>query len=189
MPRPPLLPTIDWRELNSQGSCFEEWLDAAEMPEHAAKMRVAVDRQHLEPMTRSVLAHLSRDVHVIAFAEDWCGDVVRHVPVLQAMQSIAPRLRVRYLSREQAPDAFVRFLTNGGEAVPKFIFLSADWVECGNWGPMPDADRLVIARGKACNNVKAARELVAASYASDKSRQRVVEELLDRIIVCAAEQP
>ncbi len=124
------------------------------------------------------LAALPRSVHVVAIAEDWCGDVVRHVPVLQRMAEAATRLKVRYISREQHPEVFVRFLTNGGEAIPKFIFLSDAFVECGSWGPMPDACRELIARGKACGDVAAARRKVAAHYEQDSTRREVVEELV-----------
>jgi hypothetical protein len=82
----------------------------------------------------------------------------------------------------------VRFLTNGGEAIPKFIFLSDRFVECGNWGPMPAADRVLIARGKACGDVGAARKKVALSYQMDVDRRIVVEELVEliHIAVCAS---
>ena len=71
-----------------------------------------------------------------------------------------------------------RPLTNGGEAIPKFIFLSDQFVECGNWGPMPSADRVLIARGKACGDVGAARKKTAQSYQMDAGRRIVVEDLL-----------
>lgn len=188
MPRPPILPTIDWKDIHARGLEFEEWLAQAENEEHREKMRAGVERQHVEITAQAMLEALGRDVYVVAFAEDWCGDVVRHVPVLEALRRSAPRLHVRYLSREQAPEAFARFLTNGGEAVPKFVFLSQDWVECGNWGPMPDDDREWISRGKACGDVKTAREKVSASYEMDKGRQKVVRELLGRIEIASAEQ-
>lgn len=189
MPRPPILPTLDWSHIHGLGRDFETWVAAAEKQEHAEKMRASVARQHLEATTVAALAGLTRDVNVVAFAEDWCGDVVRHVPVLQAMALVTPRLRVRYLEREEAPNTFVRFLTNGGEAIPKFVFLSSDWIECGNWGPMPDADRRLIARGKACQDLPGARERVSASYAADKGRHTVVSELLECIMVASAEIP
>jgi hypothetical protein len=49
----------------------------------------------------------------------------------------APNLHVRYITREQRKDVLVRFLTNGGDAIPGFTCLSDQFVECGNWGPCP----------------------------------------------------
>ena len=71
-----------------------------------------------------------------------------------------------------------RFLTNGGEAIPKFVFLSEDYVECGNWGPMPEECRRLIARGKACGDVPAARKKVALLYEADPERRVVIDELI-----------
>ena len=126
---------------------------------------------------------------MLAFAEDWCGDVVRHVPVLEKLARSTPKLQVRYCTREEQPKAFLRFLTNGGEAVPRFVFFNHEYVECANWGPMPDALREVISRGKACGDVKAARVITRASYEEDTARGEVVRELLQRIDIAAAEHP
>ena len=189
MPRPPVLPTIDWKNVFDSGRTHEAWIDAAENVEHVEKMQNSIERQRLEPSTVAALRGIDRPVHVVAFAEDWCGDVVRHVPVLERMVRENDRLQVRYVTREEQPEAFARFLTNGGEAVPKFVFLSDEFVECGNWGPMPDDGRALIARGKACGNVPAAREKVAALYKADKDRQMVVRELLGRFTVAGCQAP
>jgi hypothetical protein len=171
------------------GRSYDAWLENAEHPEHVEKMQGAIERQSLDPMTDAALAGIQRPVHVIAFAEDWCGDVVRHVPVLEKMARAASAIEVRYIIRSEHPEVFARFLTNGGEAVPKFVFVSDQFVECGNWGPMPDDGRELIARGKACGDVAAARQKVAALYQADKDRQLVVKELLGRFMTAAAERP
>lgn len=189
MPRPPVLPVVDWNAVFASGRAFDAWIESAEHPEHVEKMRKAIERQHLDAPTTGALRGIDRPVHVIAFAEDWCGDVVRHVPVLERMVHENDRLQVRYVSREEQPEAFARFLTNGGEAVPKFVFTSDQFVECGNWGPMPAQGRELIARGKACGDVPAAREKVAALYAADKDRQVVVRELLAHFMIASCTAP
>src|SRR5690606_3992344 len=127
---------------------YESWLRDGEIPENCQ----TIDQQRkaftLEPHVEGWLGGVSRPVYVLAFAEDWCGDVVRHVPVLQKLADFCPKLTVRYTTRAQQPELFARFLTNGGEAVPKFVFLNESYVETGNWGPMPDECRELIARGK-----------------------------------------
>ena len=188
MPRPPILLTIDWEKILESGADYEGWIASGESPENRARMETLRRELELEPQVTGFLAALPRRVYVVAIAEDWCGDVRRHVPVLQRLAQAAPELEVRYIAREQHPDVLARFLTNGGEAIPKFIFLSDRWVECGNWGPMPAAERILIARGKACGDVGAARALVAQSYQADPGRRVVVEELLAliNIAVCAS---
>lgn len=189
MPRPPMLPTIDWRQVFDSGLRYAQWIAAAENREHAQAMEEQRRSQPLEPHVMGLLGTLPRPVHVIAIAEDWCGDVVRHVPVLEAMADAAPQLRTRYISREQRPDVFSRFLTNGGEAIPKFVFLSDVFNECGNWGPMPSACRELIARGKAAGNVGAARQKVAGLYNADDQKREVVRELLELIDIACTTTP
>jgi hypothetical protein len=189
MPRPPILPALDWASIFTFGQKFVDWLDAAESEQKAAAMQEGLASVRLEPQEEALLQNLARPVNVVAFAEDWCGDVVRHVPVLQALADASDWLQVRYVARAQQPDAFARFLTNGGEAIPKFVFLSDGFVECGHWGPMPDRCRKLIARGKACGDVPAARKKVSALYAADPDRREVIGELLDLTATAAAVAP
>jgi hypothetical protein len=189
MPRPPTIPLIDWKAVFESGQDYPTWIAAADSSEQRDKMETLRQAQQLEPQAAGFLAALPRAVHVIAIAEDWCGDVVRHVPVLQRLAQAAPNLQVRYISRQQWPDVFVRFLTNGGEAIPKFVFLSDAFVECGSWGPMPAPLRELIARGKACGNVAAARKKVSGFYETDGNRRMVVSELLELIDIAVSREP
>lgn len=189
MPRPATLPLIDWKAVFASGLDYAAWLDAAESPEQRAKLEAQHAALQLEAPVTAFLGALPRPLHVVAIAEDWCGDVIRHAPVLQRLAEAAPRMQVRYLRRDQHPDCFARFLTNGGEAIPKFIFLNEAFVECGNWGPMPEACRELIARGKACGDVPAARKKVAALYEADPQRRIVVAELLKLVDIAVCQEP
>lgn len=203
MPMPTLLPDIDWRAIFDAAWDYKAWrvegkdrvdndfLHTYPEDKHE-KLRafLADNRQKLDEtdatfeLPATVISALEvggRTVHVLAIAEDWCPDVVRHVPVLQKMADASPNIAVRYLMRSDHLDVFARYLTTGGEAVPKFIFLSQDFTECGSWGPLPNACREFIARGRACGDGKAAREKVSAAYQADPDRKIVVDELLHEI--------
>lgn len=189
MPRPPVLPMIDWTTVFASGLDYPTWLAAAESAEQRDRIEANRMALGLEPQLAGFLAALPRPVHVVAIAEDWCGDVVRHVPALQRMAEAGPLLRVRFISRQQWPELFARFLTNGGEAIPKFIFLNEALVECGHWGPMPDACRELIARGKACGDVPAARRKVSARYQADPELRTVFAELAHLVAIAACPEP
>ena len=152
-------------------------------------METALKTRMLEPHMAAYLAALPRPVNIIAIAEDWCGDVVRHVPALQQLTEASSSITVRYISRSQHPEVFVRFLTNGGEAIPKFIFLNENFVECGNWGPMPNRCREIIARGKACGDLEAARKKVHAYYEADANLRLVTGELLHLLDIASSRTP
>ena len=189
MPRPANLPLNDWKAVFESGLDYAAWLAAAESAEQRDKLEAQRQALTLDPTVAGFLAALPRPVHVLAIAEDWCGDVVRHAPVLQRMAEAGPQLKVRYISREQHPDVFARFLTHGGEAIPKFIFLSDRFVECGSWGPMPESCRELISRGKACGDVAAARKKVAVRYEQDMARREVVTELLKLVDIAVSREP
>jgi len=189
MPKPPLLPEVDWAGIFERGREFGSWLEHCEHEESRAKMLRDISDLGLRPQQAGFLKSLPNTVHVVAVAEDWCGDVVRHVPVLQCISDVAPKIEVRYISRAADLELFSRFLTNGGEAIPKFIFLNQTFVECGNWGPMPEACRELIARGKACGDVAAARTRVSARYEADPERQEVFRELLALIDIASGTRP
>lgn len=186
MPRPPILPLIDWPEVLARGLDYFAWLATAEKPEHATAIDAARLGLNLPDAAHAALQKLAKPVRVVAIAEPWCGDVRRHVPVLQRLaDASAGRLTVRYVRRDDPSGIFARNLTNGGEAIPRFVFLSSDHVETGTWGPMPAAARALVARGKAANDIPGARKLVTALYNADPGRGDVIAELLERLDVAA----
>ncbi|CAN5348083.1 hypothetical protein BH09SUM1_BH09SUM1_34500 [soil metagenome] len=189
MPRPPVLPPVDYKSIWEKGKSYPQWLAAAESADNAAKMERIRGELTLTESQRAWLGAIPRIVHVIAFAEDWCGDVHRFVPALEALAGVSMKLLVRYVSREEAPEAFKRFLTNGGEAVPKFVFFNENFVECGNWGPMPDACRKLIARGKAAGDVGAARKKTTAICDADAQSHTAIRELMDLIETASCTAP
>ncbi|MDX1973232.1 MAG: thioredoxin family protein [Candidatus Sumerlaeia bacterium] len=185
MPRPPILPTLDWKTIFNSGVDYSTWLAQAENPDHLRQMKEIQAATVVFPQERAFLQALPKHVHLVVIAEDWCGDVVRNVPALEALIQGCGTVHSRYITREQHPQVFARYLTNGGEAIPKIIFLSQEFVETGNWGPMTTQQRLHISRGKAAGNVAAARKIVGALYNADTGRREVVAELLDAIDVAA----
>jgi thiol-disulfide isomerase/thioredoxin len=189
MPRPPVLTQVDWPAVHGSGVEWSQWLDQAESEDNRKAMETILAEQVLDPPQLSLLKGLPRPVHIVAIAEDWCGDVIRHAPVLQRLAQAAPMVKLRFISREQHPDVFIRFLTNGGEAIPKFVFLSDKFVECGNWGPMEEAGRKLISRGKACGDVGAARAKTGKLYEADADRRQVVRELTELIDIAASTAP
>ncbi len=189
MPRPPVLPVLDWKGIFAGGKTWDEWLLNPEFPDHAARMEKAKDELRVPREDYEFLRALPRPVHVVAIAEDWCGDVVRHAPVLEGLAYFAPDMQVRYIRRADHRDVFARFLTNGGEAIPKFVFLNDKFVECGNWGPMQEECRRLIARGKACGDLSAARRKVKELYDADPNCMAVQRELMDLIETATASAP
>jgi thioredoxin family protein len=189
MPRPLLLPVLDWPAVFASALAWEPWLETAEKPEHRESLRQARRELILDEAAGKRIRNLAGKVHVLAIAEAWCGDVRRNAPVLQRLADESNRIEVRYIARADALDVFQRYLTNGGEAIPKFVFFSDRFVETGNWGPMPRAARLLIARGKAAQLHAEARKRVAERYAADTGRVEEISEILAELEIAAATEP
>ncbi|NMO98235.1 thioredoxin family protein [Paenibacillus lemnae] len=87
---------------------------------------------------REFFASLERkdDLRVLILAADWCGDVVRNVPVVfRALETAG--IQTEVLVMEQHLDVMDQFLTFGGRSIPVVIFTNADGDVLDKWGPRP----------------------------------------------------
>lgn len=76
------------------------------------------------------------DVRVLILAADWCGDVVRNVPVVfRVLETAGWKTEVFILEEHQ--DLMDHFLTMGGRSVPVVIFADTGGYVLGHWGPRP----------------------------------------------------
>ena len=189
MPMPNKIPPPDWPAVFSASRDYANWRSIGTNETNQEAMDQMYDDTQVDPAVAARLKDLGRKVNVLALAEDWCPDVVRHVPVLEKMADLAPNLEVKYTTRDDNHDVLVRFLTNGTESVPKFVFFNEDFAQCAMWGPMPHDCRELIQRGRACNDLKAARVKVFHLYQADTTREIVVNELMHCIDIASAIEP
>jgi Thioredoxin len=81
----------------------------------------------------------------ITITEGWCGDASQIVPILESVSKELPMVEHRIMLRDDNLDVMDQFLTNGGRAVPKIIFLEAQSGQVlGSWGPRPAAAQEVM---------------------------------------------
>ena len=189
MPMPITIPIPDWPAIFESANDFDAWIELAGSETNVQAIKYIYDEQEYDAEALEFLKDLRRTVHVLIIAEDWCPDVIRHVPVLQKMTEITDKLKVRYISRTDHPEIFARYLTAGGEAIPKMVFFNHEFIETGEWGPMPRVERRMIARGRAADNIMKAREAVFTAYFDDPSRKAATDELIDEIGIAACDLP
>ena len=177
---------LDLKAIWEAGETWEQWLTHTT----DAKRRDDLDKNFKEvtltPDDIQLLKMIDRPVHVLALAEDWCGDVRRNVPVLSRTVAENPeKLRLRLVDKETKPQLMVRYLTNAAEAIPIIVFLNDQFVEVGFWGPRPAECKRLMARGKAAGKIDIARERIGAFYTNDK-HQSTVRELRGLFTLAAA---
>lgn len=127
------------------------------------------------------------DLRCFILASDWCGDVVRNVPVVFRVLETA-RIPVDVLIMEQHLDVMDQFLTMGGRSIPVVIFTDAEGNVRGKWGPRPAHIQEVMVRFKQEHPdrhaagyeeaLNAARAEIIRRYGEDTEYQKaIVREL------------
>lgn len=90
------------------------------------------------------------DLRCLILAAEWCGDVVRNLPVvLRALEETG--MPVEVLVMEDHLETMDEFLTMGGRAIPVVIFVDTGGFVLGTWGPRPQHVQAVMKAFKAAN--------------------------------------
>ena len=103
--------------------------------------RFAAQEKAYQPDAADVeaLKKLSKPVNVLAIVEDWCGDVVANVPIIERLAKESGKLNVRYAQRDSTP--YIDRYLNRGEfkSIPVFVFLDDNFNELGVFYERPDS--------------------------------------------------
>ncbi|MBB3108507.1 hypothetical protein FHS18_000535 [Paenibacillus phyllosphaerae] len=76
------------------------------------------------------------DLRVLILMADWCGDVVRNVPVVFKALEVTG-IPTEVLVMEEHLDTMDEFLTMGGRSIPIVIIADASGQVLAQWGPRP----------------------------------------------------
>ena len=88
------------------------------------------------------LKSIPKPVHVIALAEDWCGDVIANLPILGRLANESGKLNLRIHLRDQDPGSQImdEHLNKGQfKSIPTVIFLDENFNELGVWVERPES--------------------------------------------------
>ena len=139
---------------------------------------------------RELAAHPAGPAKMLVLGEDWCGDVVRGLPVLARMTETAG-WELRIFPRDQHHDIMNEFLKEGQwMSIPTVVFYTADHRYIYHWIERPQVAEREIAEIEAAiraenpeiNDRDFGRERRArtAARAADWQQATVVE-LIDRL--------
>jgi len=131
------------------------------------------------------------DLRCMILAADWCGDVVRNVPVLfRALEEA--ELPTQVLIMEENLDVMEQFLTMGGRAIPIAIFTDTGGHVLGKWGPRPAHVQAVMVAFKQANpdrnapdydeKIKEARAEMLKQYGEGTAYQSVIVKELRELL-------
>jgi hypothetical protein len=121
--------------------------------------------------------------HLLVLSEDWCGDAVNVVPVLDELASRAKNFDLRMLQRDLNLDLMDTHLTGKSRSIPVVMAFDEQWVERAWWGPRPSALQEWVLSAETQALEKAERyKGIRRWFAVDKGRT-TVSELLTAIEV------
>lgn len=157
---------------------FQEWKAAFVWPSEE-------DREFF-----ASLAHRD-DLRCLIIAADWCGDVVRNVPVvLEALKDT--EIPTEIMIMEEHLDLMDEFLTMGGRSIPVVLFADTGGHVLAKWGPRPKHVQDVMVAFKQQNpdrnapdyedNIKIARAQMLEQYGEGTGYQTVIVKELRELL-------
>jgi hypothetical protein len=131
------------------------------------------------------------DLRCMILMAEWCGDVVKNVPVVfRAME--AASIQTNVLILEDHPEVMDQFLTMGGRAVPIVIITDTGGYVLGQWGPRPKHVQAVMTKFKQENpdreapdyqeKIAVARQEMMQQYGEGKAYQTVILKELRELL-------
>ncbi|MEX2526204.1 MAG: thioredoxin family protein [Gemmatimonadota bacterium] len=135
-------------------------------------------RAKLQPAVTARLGLWSTPWHLVALAEDWCGDAVNVLPWVARLAEGASNVSFRVFSRDGNPDLMDAHLTGGvSRSIPVIIAYDEHFREHGWWGPRPRELQSWV-KGEGQTLTPADRYVqVRRWYARDKGRSTLGELL------------
>lgn len=131
------------------------------------------------------IKNVSHEMIWLILTEGWCGDAAQNIPGIVKIAEHSPRIKVRFLLRDENPDVMDQYLTNGTRSIPKLIALDAVTLdELFIWGPRPVPAHRMVMEAKANNTPHQEYvEQVHKWYAQDKgqSLQQEFSVLIDSL--------
>lgn len=139
---------------------------------------------------RTFFQGFGKGLHCLILAADWCGDVVRNVPVLfRVLEETA--IQTEVLIMEEHLDTMDQFLTMGGRAIPIAIFTDENGNVLGKWGPRPQHVQAIMVAFKQANpdrnapdyeeKIKQARAEMVKQYGEGTGYQQVIVKELKEL--------
>ena len=164
--------------MNKNKEAFQDWYQ-----------RFAWENEETKQFFESI--SFRDDLRCLILAAEWCGDVVRNVPVL--FKALEPTLMpVEVMIMEQHTELMDQFLTMGGRAIPVAIIADTGGFVLGTWGPRPKHVQAVMATFKQQNpdreaadyneKIAVAREEMGRQYGEGTGYQHIIVNELRELL-------
>jgi hypothetical protein len=118
------------------GLTYEQFKD--QMTRNRDRLEANEAKVEIDPDDLAAFRSANGPIHVLALAEDWCGDVIANLPVMAALARDSGTLDLRVFLRDQNKDLMQRYLNQGKfESIPVFAFFDDRFKEFGVFTERP----------------------------------------------------
>ncbi|WP_168123925.1 thioredoxin family protein [Paenibacillus sp. HB172176] len=131
------------------------------------------------------------DLRCSILMADWCGDVVRNVPVVFEALAVSG-MPVEVLIMEENLDTMDQFLTMGGRSIPIVLIVDTGGAVLAQWGPRSTYVQEPMVAFKTANtdkeaadyqdNLQAARKEIMRRYGEGTGYQAVIVKELRELL-------
>jgi len=162
-----------------QGFNYSDYI--AQIKVNKARFQGFYNDFKLKPEDANFLRNMARrpngPAKMLVLGEDWCGDVVRGLPVL-AHVAEAAGVELRIFPRDQNLDIMNEFLKNGQyQSIPVAVFYTRDHQYIGHWIERPAAAEQEMAQIEAA--IRAEKPGVTDQEFSTERRARTAARARD----------
>ena len=124
------------RERFAQGMTYDEFKQ--QMTRNRERLEANERGVQLRPEDLAAFRALPQPLNVLALAEDWCGDVIDNLPVLERIAAESGKLITRIFLRDQNPDLMDQYLKDGEfRSIPVFAFFDEQMNPLGHFIERP----------------------------------------------------
>ena len=99
---------------------------------HATRRIARIDAE-----TVVSVSAIASPLRLLVLLEDWCGDAISTVPLIQRMVEANPLFELRVTSRDAHPAIMGTHLSDASESIPVVMAYDGAGIERGWWGPRP----------------------------------------------------
>jgi selT/selW/selH-like putative selenoprotein len=124
------------KERFAQGLTYEAY--RAQMTRNQDRFITNEQSVELDAHDLAFFTQLSHPIHILALAEDWCGDVINNLPVLGRLAAASGKIDLRIFLRDQHLDIMDQYLKEGQfRSIPVFVLFDSHFRELGHWIERP----------------------------------------------------
>ena len=171
---------MNYESIFAAGLSFAEFVGSANA--NAELWREFSERAPLDDELAARIRESGGPWCLLVLADDWCGDAVNTLPVINRLVEAVPNAELRIVPRDAHPEIRDRHLTNGSRSIPIVILLDPGGVPLGWWGPRPTRLQALFERVLRSLPGKERYRELRKWYARDRgaSTAREIAELFER---------